>query len=120
MFDIHAGDLTSLARNLDRMCGLLERLVDACERIAPPILPDKPVEMAQVSDLHTIDDRESEQVSEGKRAVATWFGVVPDSEAFEQALAQYEQEMRRVYGEGYKFDWEDAYKRAAQASGIGD
>lgn len=123
MFDIKAAvDLASAVRELSRMNDLLARLVNACERLAPSPLPvDVPVEMATLGDLHTIDDQAAQQVSLGKRAIALSFGVVPDSEAFDIALEQYDREMKKVYGEDHKTDWEDVFRRAAQTqAGIGN
>lgn len=111
-------NLDRVADELARTNALLLRLVQAIERVSP-VLPSPddqpPVYQATLDDLHTIDDEAAERAREGKEAIALRFGVVPDSPAFAVALAQYEEEMRRVYGKDTVVDWEKIFEEAGQA-----
>jgi hypothetical protein len=109
MFDFHA-DLSGIS-------ALLERLVQAIERLSPPPTSTidndpPPVHQSTLDDLHTIDDETAERAHQERSELAARFGVVVNSPAFDRAMQEYEQEMRRLHGEGTEIDWNEAYKRA--------
>lgn len=109
-------DLSSVCFILRNMNELLLRLVQAVERVSPVLTsPDDapPVYQAQASDVHTIDDAAQERLRAGAYAFASRYGVVPGSPAFEDAMQNYEEEMRRIYGDGAAVDWEEVFRKAA-------
>ena len=110
---------TTITTDLSEIRALLERLVQAIERLSPPpISPDTndhpPVYQSTLDDLHTIDDEASERAKRERAELAMRFGVVPDSPAFDVAMQQYEQEMRRLHGKDFTVDWEAAFAEAAR------
>ena len=118
MLDVYA-DLHNVVTELSGIRALLERLVQAIERLSPPIATtldndSPPVYQSTLDDLHTIDDETTERACQERSALAERFGVVADSPAFDQAVRDYEQEMRRVHGKeaASAVDWNEAFGEA--------
>lgn len=112
-------DFSTVCHLLRQIVTLLTRLADAAERLAPVLPPDDaqaPVYQAGPADIHLIDDEAGEQVRAGMQIVAERYGVVPGSPAFDVALRDYEQEMKRVYGDDTVLDWEEIFKQAGEGS----
>jgi hypothetical protein len=103
------------ASDISSFRALLARLVEAIERLSPP-LPSPgdhpPVYQSTLEDLHTIDDAASERAKAERAALAEHYGVMPDSPAFDRAVLAFEQEMRRVHGEDTTVDWPEAFSEA--------
>ena len=106
---------TTIQTDLSRACALLERLVQAIERLSPP--PDPaidsfPVHQSTLDDLHTIDDETQERAKQEGEDLAARYGVVYNSPAFQAAMRDYEQEMRRIHGKDTAVDWDEAFTEA--------
>ena len=105
--------------NLDRVAAALERIADCLERAYPAPTPEelRPIEVAQLSDLKVIDSEADQRKSDENAELAMRWGVVPNSPAFEEALAAYEKEHDRFYTskgeEPPKINWEEAFLTAA-------
>lgn len=111
-------DFSTLVSVLREISTLLLRLVQAVERVSPVLpSPDEapPVYQAQPQDVHAIDDEAQELARAGEFVFAERYGVVPGSPAFRAAMADYEREMRRVYGDDTTIDWPEVFKTAARA-----
>ena len=106
---------THITADLSEIRALLERLVQAIERLSPPpLLPadTPPVYQSTLDDLHTIDDEASERAKQEGETLAARYGVVYNSPAFNQAKLEYEQEMRRIHGKDATVDWNEAFTEA--------
>jgi hypothetical protein len=117
MLDLHA-DLRTTAAELSKMRALLERLVQAIERLSPPpasTTDTPPIYQSTLDDLHTIDDETTVRAYQERSALAERFGVMVDSPAFDRAVRDYEQEMR-LHGRNADgtaiIDWDEAFTEA--------
>ena len=114
---------TTVNTDLSEIRALLERLVQAIERLSPPPIPDAhslPVYQSTLTDLHTIDDEASERAKQTEEYLAERFGVVWQSPAWERAKAEYENEMRRVHGKDATVNWNEVFTEAARDLGDAD
>jgi len=108
-------DFSSLVSVLGEIAALLRRLVEAAERLSP-VLPDTsgspPVYQAQPSDLRVGDFQAAEDEKRGRDWWAReFFGVMPDSEAFDACLVAFETERRRVHP-NEQIDWPKVFREA--------
>jgi hypothetical protein len=106
-------DLTRVADALERIAYLLERLV------YPPLPADIQVQQATLQDLHIVTPEDHQRMTEEQAAFAARYHVMPGSEAFGDALADWEAEQRSLYGENWQApdDWRKVFREAAEATG---
>lgn len=106
-------DLSRIADSLERVVFLLERLV------FPPPPADVKVQQSTLDDLHIITPEGQQRITEEQAAFAERYRVVPGSEAFAQALADWEVEQRSLYGETWEApeDWRTILREADRAGG---
>lgn len=110
MLDVYA-DLNAVAAELTAIRKLLERIADSLAPVLPLAVSDTPY-VAGIADLHTIDDAAAERSRVSRIALAYQWGFVPDSPAFDHALQEYEQEVRRTHGSDIAIDWDAAFREA--------
>ena len=100
LFEIKV-ELNRVAEALERIVYLLERLV------YPPPAGEVKVQQATLDDLHIITPEDQGRIAEEQAAFAERYQVVPGSPAFSQALQEWEEEQRSIYGENWQApeDW---------------
>lgn len=106
-------EMNRVADALERIAYLLERLV------YPPLPADIQVQQATLKDLHFITPEDHARITEEQAAFAARYQVVPGSEAFADALAEWEREQRSLYGENWQppDDWRSIFREAAEGAG---
>lgn len=94
-------DLARVADSLEKIVFLLEKLVFP----APPA--DVKVQQATLDDLHIFTPEDQQRMQEEQAEFAERYQVVPGSEAYAQALQEWEVEQRSIYGEDWQApeDW---------------
>ena len=112
--------LVELKVDIGRVADSLEKIVFLLEKLVFPLPPpDVKVQQATLDDLHIVTPEDQERITQETAAFAERYRVVPGSEAFAGALADWEAEQRSLYGETWQApqDWRTIFLEAARAGG---
>jgi hypothetical protein len=98
-------ELSRVADSLERLVFLLERLV------YPPLPANIHVHQATLDDLKVVTPDDIERMTREQQAFAERYQVVPGSEAMTEALQDWEEAQKRLYGENWQApeDWKTIF-----------
>lgn len=105
-------DVGRIADALEKIVYLLEKLV------IPPLPADVKVAQATLDDLHIVTPEDTARMKEDQMRFAAIHRVVPNSEAFDAAVLDWEAEQRELHhGEDWKPpDWAEILASASRKS----
>jgi len=112
--------LVQLNFDLGRVADALDRIVFLLEKLAFPPVPDKPeVYQATLDDLHIITPEDVARIHEEQEEFAARYNVVPGSEAYMQAILDWEESERNLHGENWQppQDWRAIFAEAERGRG---
>ena len=100
LVELHV-DVARVADALERIVFLLEKLV------FPPAPAEVKVQQATLDDLHSMSEEDYARIQAEQAAFAERYRVVAGSPAMMQALVEWEDEQRSLYGKEWKApdDW---------------
>ena len=107
--------LIEIKVEMGRVADALERIEFLLERLAyPPSSPQAPVQQATLDDLHIVTPEDHQRMAEEQQAFAERHQVVPGSPAMAQALIDWEEAQRNLYGNHWQApqDWKAVFVAA--------